>query len=206
MPQAKLLTDLGDAFAFAQGIIIDAHTTDSSGQFTKPANIRAFMTEAAILKAYIAWERYLEQSFLHYLTGTASTSGKTLVCYLKPPSIEHASLILIGTQRYVDWSNPQVVLQLAKLYFHGGEPYQTTISSVYSDLYDLRMIRNAAAHLSTTTSDKLDQVALRKLGRATTGITVYDLVTATSPSDPSKSILQTYIDLLTAAATQISRA
>ncbi len=163
------------------------------------------MTEAAVLKIFIAWERYLEQSFLEYLMGAPSTTGTSLTCYLRAPSVDHAKRVLVGTQRYVDWSNPEIVVLLADLYFSGGAPYHVALSSIQSDLFDLRSIRNAAAHLSTTTSHQLDQLALRELGRASTGVSVYDLVTSYDPKTSGKTILQTYIDMLQAAATLISR-
>lgn len=205
MPQTRLLAELEAAFVFAGDIIVDAHATNASGSLVKPRNVRSFMTEAAVLKIFIAWERYLEQSFLEYLMGSPSTTGASLACYLRAPSLDHAKRVLVGTQRYVDWSNPEVVVHLADLYFSGGVPYHVALSSIQGDLFDLRSIRNAAAHLSTTTSQQLDQLALRKLGRASTGASVYDLVTSYDPKTSGKTILQTYIDILQAAVTLISR-
>ncbi len=204
MPQARLLAELSAAFSFAGGLIADAHTTDASGQFLKPRDARSFVTEAAVLKIFIAWEKFLEQSFLEYLMGSPTTTGSFLTCYLKPVSLDHANLVLIGTQRYVDWGNPDIVIRLAKLYFDGGAPYQVAISAILTDLIDFRSIRNAAAHLSTSTSKQLDQLALRKLGRAVVGVSVYELVTAADPRVPSKTVLQSYIDSLEAAAISIS--
>lgn len=206
MPQAGLLADFTRAVEFARKIIVDAHATDGNGQFVHAADVRAFMTEAAVLKIYMAWERYLEQSFLGFLMGVPSTAGVRVTCYLRPTTLEHARRVLIGTQRYVDWSNPQIVKRLAELYFEKGEPYWRTLSSIEVDLFDLRAIRNAAAHLSTSTSDQLDQLALRKLGRATTGVTVYDLVTAPDAHIAGKTVLEGYIEALEAAASLIAKA
>ena len=205
MPQATLLTGLSTAFAFANGIVVDAHTCDAEGQFTKSPDVRAFMTEAAVLKLFIAWERFLEQSFLNYLMGAPSITGATVTRYLAPTSMHHAHQVLVGTQRYVDWGNPAVVKRLSQLYFDAGHPYETALAAVQSDLSDLRAIRNAAAHLSTSTSDQVDKVALRRLGRPVVGITVYDLVTAAGPHG-GDTILQGYQNLLVATATLIAQA
>lgn len=204
MPQANILAELDTALAFAGGIIADAHLADQANQFITPENVRSFMTEAAVLKIFVAWEGYLEQSFLEYLMGSPSTKGAALTCFLSVPSVDHAKQVLIGTQRYVDWSNPDTVLRLANLYLDRGEPYRSVISSIKTDLFDLKTIRNAAAHLSTSTSDQLDKLVLRKLGLASAGVTVYSLVTAADPSAPGKTVLQAYVEKLLAAATLIS--
>lgn len=206
MPQAALLTELGTAFAFTNSIVADAHTVDATGQYTKPQDVRSFMTEAAVLKMYIAWESYLERSFLNYLMGSPSVTGNVVTRYLTAPTMEHASQVLVGTQRFVDWSNPEIVRRLAKLYFPAGVPYEASISGIQTELLDLKAIRNASAHLSTSTSDQVDKVALRRLGTPVIGISVYTLITAIDPHAQNKTLLQSFQDTLAAAATQISKA
>jgi hypothetical protein len=202
----QILQDLSSAFSFAADLIVRAHLTDPTGTPTNTPDIRAFMTEAAVLKCYIGWERFLEQSFAHYMLGAASTTGKKVVAYAQPPSIAHALRMPIGTQRYMDWGNPQIVLKVADLFLENGEPYKSCISAILSDLTDMRAIRNAAAHLSTSTSEQLDKIALRRLNRAQAGITVYELVTAPDPSGAGHSLLESYTGQLAAAATHIAAA
>src|SRR6185295_16126433 len=173
--QASVLGELNGSLAFGNQLIALAHATDQAGSFLNPSDVRTFMTEAAVLKMHISWERYVEQSFLSYLMGELSTTGIAVTSYLRVPTIEHANLAVIGTQKYVDWGNPDIVARLASLYFPNGAPYKPALSTVRSDLFDLRAVRNAAAHLSTSTSAQLDSVALRRLGRPVKGVTVYDL-------------------------------
>ena len=78
----------------------------------------------------------------------------------------HAHRILIGTQKYVDWSNPEIIRRLCNLFFDPSNPFDTYIASINTDLFDLKTIRNAAAHLTSTTSQQLDSLATRKLKRA----------------------------------------
>lgn len=206
MSLTQITQDLAAAFSFSADLIARAHTVDSTGAPQNTPEIRIFMTEAAVLKCYIGWERYLEQSFAHYLLGAPSTTGKRVIAYAHPPSFDHALKLPIGTQRYMDWGNPQTVLKVADLFLQDGEPYKSSISAILGDLTDMRAIRNAAAHLSTSTSEQLDKIALRRLNRARLGITVYELVTATDPHGQGQSILESYVNQLLAAATQISAA
>ena len=146
MSQENLLLDLKSGCAFGVSIIAQAHATDAGGQFLQPAPVRYFMTEAAVVRVHVAWERYLEESFLEYVMGAPSATGKAVTSYLAAPATDHARRVLIGTQRYVDWSNPEIVVRLARLYLGAGEPYSAALSAVQTDLFDLRIIRNAAAH------------------------------------------------------------
>jgi hypothetical protein len=183
-----------------------AHATDANGSYVNGPDVRSFMTEASVLKIYIAWERYVEQSFLSYLMGSPSTTGAAVASYLTAPTSEHANLVLIGTQKYVDWGNPDIVARLATLYFENGGPFKAAMAAVTSDLYDLRAIRNAAAHLSTTTSAQLDGVALRRLGRPIRGVTVYELVTGADTSAIGSTVLEYYEAILTGTAAIIAAA
>jgi hypothetical protein len=202
--QVDVLADLTNALAFAGGIVSTAHIADPSGQFVYPPDTRSFLTEAAVVRVFVAWERFLEQSFLSYVMGFPSVRGTAVTSYLQVPTITHASRVLTGTQKYVDWGNPDIVSRLAELYFPGGSPFKNVVAALQSDLFDLRTIRNAAAHLSTTTSTQLDGVALRRLGKAAIGVSVYDLVTATNPGTPGQTILQMFLDVLQSGASIIA--
>jgi hypothetical protein len=204
--QASILGELNGGLAFGNQLIAHAHATDQTGSFLNPPDVRAFITEAAVLKMYICWERYMEQSFLSYLMGELSTTGVAVTSYLSAPTIEHANLAVIGTQKYVDWGNPDIVTRLAALYFPNGFPYKPALSAVSSDLFDLRAVRNAAAHLSTTTSAQLDSVALRRLGHPVNGVTVYDLVTGPDATGGRATVLDYYQAMLTGAAALIAAA
>lgn len=138
--------------------------------------------------------------------GELSTTGVAITSYLRAPTFEHANLAVIGTQKYVDWGNPDIVMRLASLYFPAGAPYKQALSTVVSDLYDLRAVRNAAAHLSTTTSTQLDSVALRRLGHPVQGITVYTLVTGPDVTGGGVTVLDYYHSMLTGAAALIAAA
>ena len=205
MTQAALVADLTRLCGFAFSVIAHAHESTADGDYVKPAEMRSFLTEAAVVRIHVAWERYLEESFLEYLMGSPSVSGKVVITYLNGPSMDHARRVLVGTQRYVDWGNPEVVVQLANLYFRKGEPYSQALPLVQSQLLDFRTIRNAAAHQSSTAAAKLEKVALRWLGRAAPGVTAYDVVTAPFPRDPSKTILQSLVESVEATAAIVSQ-
>jgi hypothetical protein len=133
--------------------------------------------------------------------GHPSAGGRTATRFASPSSDRHARQILIGTQKYVDWANPEVVRKLSKLYFDNGEPIGPLVASIQTDLFDLKTIRNAAAHLDSTTGRALDGVATRKLARISQSITVSDFLLSMDPTGGgSSTILDFYVSLLDAAS------
>jgi len=96
----------------------------------QPQNQREFITDSAYLKIFIAWETFLEDSFIQYMLGEHSISGKVISCCVQPTDKKHANNLLIGTQRYVDWSNPEIIRKLCNLYFKSGNPFDIFISSI----------------------------------------------------------------------------
>jgi hypothetical protein len=193
--------------AQSTGLIASAHAADATGTFLWSQTERAMIVEAAFLRTFVAWETFLESSFVKYMMGEVTASGRNIACFANPQSQDHAMSMLIGTLSFVDWSAPEKVRKLAKLYFPGGDPFETVISSVTGDIYDLKSIRNASAHTSSTTSRALDGLASRKLQTPVTNITVTDFVLTLDPtSTTGDTILQTYLKILDAAATGIAYA
>lgn len=109
-----------------------------------------------------------------------------------------------GTQRFVKWNSPDAVRILSKIYFDNGDPYETALAGIAQPLSDLRCIRNATAHLTSTTQYALEAVATRILGAGVVGITVDDLLLRQDWRRPPNTVLQTLIDTLDVAADQIS--
>jgi hypothetical protein len=206
MSLTQTLQDFRDSIVSINGLIASAHATDAAGNNLWTSDETVFITESAFLKMFIAWESFLERSFILYLTGNLSITGKTVTRYASPIDEEHAHHILIGVMKYVDWSNPDIIRKFAKLYFDSGEPYESAISSIFSDLMDLRTIRNSSAHISSTTAKNLDGLASRKLKKPSAGIKVYDLILALDPDIPGNTILKSYQDILDTAAELIANA
>jgi hypothetical protein len=195
-----------DVVTEVNGLIAAAHTISAAGAPLWSAPQTQFITESAFLKMFIAWESFLEKSFLLYLMGNNSVTGNVIVKFATPVSEDHANKMLIGTMKYVDWSTPETVKKFANIYFDNGEPYETVISSIHGHLADLKIIRNASAHLSSTTSANLDRLATRLLGVPSVGISVYTLILSNDPTLPPNTILQSYQSYLDSAAELISNA
>ncbi len=209
MPLTRCFNDYKNHIAKVDALIAAAHATGPpSGAYVWSPDVRTFITESAFLKMFIAWEQFLETSFVLYMMGHPSGMGNIVPKFVSPTDEGHAHRILVGTRRYVDWSTPDTARKLAGSFFASGEPYETVLTLLSNDLMDLKTIRNAAAHLSSSTTQQLDALGTRKLRRPCVNVAVYDLLIAVNP-DPSaggKTILKTYQEILEAAASLIANA
>lgn len=182
-----------------------AYEVDSHGDYIRSSDEIDFIVSSAFLRSFISWEEFLETAFVDYLVGEPSATGDVLVRYATPIDKNHANKVIIGTQSYVDWANSEIVKRLSTIFFENGEPFSTALSSISRELSDLKAIRNASAHISTTTRHKLDAVASRILGKTVANISVTDLIMHVSPEDPSKTVFQMFLLKLDIAAENVSQ-
>lgn len=199
------LTTFRNSVAEANSFISFAFQQDSNGSYVQPQNQREFIVDSAYMKIFISWQLFLENSFIQYMLGERSILGNKITCYVHPLDEKHANELLRGNQKYFDWSNTLYIKRLYKLYFGPNNPFEIFISSMESDLKDLNTIRNAAAHLPSTTQTQLDSLGSRKLKRPCNNVKVYDILLAFDPdSTANETILTTYLNKLDICAEGIA--
>jgi hypothetical protein len=128
-------------------------------------------------------------------------SGTVPIKFVSPISPAAARALIVGVNRYFDYGNHENVKRVVNLYFQRGYPYEPHLSSIMSDLADLRTMRNASAHITSTTQTALDGLAFRVLTRPSGSMDLYSLLTAVDPrSAASETIFLRYKGKLVAAA------
>jgi hypothetical protein len=205
MALVDALNEFHNGVARVNSYNLMAFETDPvSGAYFRTVDEQVFITNAAFLHLFISWESFLESSFTEYMLGELSISGTAVARHVTPLTIDHARRILIGTQKYVDWANPDIVKRLANLYFVIGNPFDLYLTSIFATLIDLKHIRNAAAHLTSTTKTQLDAIASRKMNKPVVVSSISDFVFRPDPLTPGSTFLDTYIADLIASATAIA--
>lgn len=204
MSLADSLSEFRAGIAQTNNFISMAYEHNANGNEIFDSSKKEFVITSAFLKMFIYWESFIEESFSKYLTGELSIDGTGVTCYISPNNREHALKILIGTQKYVDWANHEIVRRLAMLYLENGDPIASNIASISSELSDLKTVRNAAAHLSSTTRHQLDALSSRVLKRSITNTDVATFIMQLHPLDSNKTVLQYYQNLLDIAAENIA--
>lgn len=206
MALAQNLADFRAANTELVSHINFANTKYVNGSYKIARNLREFICESAFLRIFIAWETFLESCFVDYLLNEPSVLNNRPAKWVNPINAEHAQEIIIGNQRYMDWSNPEAIRKMSQIFFHQGYVFNTTLSAINNDLMDLKAIRNSAAHMSSTTSGKLDGVSTRILNTPCTSYTAYRLLFSIDPRTgaANQTVLDRYLQLLDVVAEQIA--
>ena len=207
MSQLIRITELEDSIKFYDQFITDSFMQDINGQYLFSKEHQDYSILASFVGIHVSWEKFLEQTFIGYMIGEKTVNKKRVKKFITPIDKEHAHKIIIGTQKYVDWSNPDIVIKLGSLYFETGNPLDVALNSIKTKLYDIKTIRNSCVHISSTTSNAFNALASRLLNRTINSITVSDLLINIDPSgNGNDTILDTYNDCLLVAANTISYA
>lgn len=166
---------------------------------------RDAMTELAFLKAFLAWESFLEQSFMLYIIGRKAPGAARPQRYVFPPSLTHAAEWVVPEGRpYATWTDAARISARAERFFHGGRPFAVTLRANQNTLEEARILRNAIAHASSSTQQKFENLARRKLRTLPPDSTVGSFLATTVPrSAPPSSFFEFYTDQLGTYAAQL---
>jgi len=188
----------------------DAYNWASPGPSGKRPMIssqrRDSMTELAFLRAFLAWETFLEESFVLYLAGQKPPRGRPPHRYTFPPSVKVAMEWVIpeGGKEFATWTVPLRVSERAERFFRGGSPFAPVLKSHQNALDDSRFLRNAIAHASASAQEKFDNLVRQKIGVLPPKLTVGAFLgTTVSKSSPPTTFLEHYLAKIELAARQI---
>lgn len=212
MAQRKLrtvLTDFSQSLNDCRSLAADAYQWSLPGAHrTRPyisARRRDSLIELAFLRAFLAWETFLEHSFILYLSGQKPPRGRAPHRYAFPPTQKLAMDWLIPEGRdYAQWTTAQHVSERAERFFQAGRPFTAVLRGNQNALDDARLIRNAIAHESSTARAKFEAVVRTKLGHLPSNFSVGGFLGMTVPaSAPPMSFLEFYLIKIDFAARQI---
>lgn len=170
-------------------LIANTHLTNNSGAYLFTLEDRRQITVAAFLNLFIAWESFLEDSITKLMSGSQTISGKFPSRYVNPTNQEAAKTLVIGCYRYFDYANFDNIKRIIIIYFENGYPFEPHLSSITSDLADIRTMRNSSAHITSTTQKALEALAQRIFSTPKPNIDLYELLTISLPNSPNGSTL-----------------
>lgn len=206
MAQRRLRTVLGELLSDlreCRRLSVDANNWSLPG--TQPhisRSRRDHITELAFLRAFLAWEVFVEESFILYLLGQRAPRGRAPVRYAFPPNQRAAMEWVIPEGRtYAGWSVSTHVSNRAQRFFREGRPFTTVLRANQALLEEARTIRNAIAHKSINVRNKFESFVRSKLGALPPNTTVGSFLSATVPGvAPPISFLELYIGRIESAA------
>ena len=164
------------------------------------------MTEMAFLHAFLAWEVFVEDSFVLYLSGQKPPRGRAPKRYAFPPNQKTAmEWVIPEGRKYARWAFADDVDEKAQRFFRAGRPFTPVFRSNQNMLDEVRIIRDAIAHKSASARNKFEKVARTGfLGTLPPNLTVGGFLGTTKPgSTPPVSFLEFYVAKIDFAAQQI---
>lgn len=202
---AALAKFIADTTQF-ENLVSTAHHRDQAGAYLFSLADRSLITKAAFLNVFIAWESFLEEAFAQFMIGSPTINGVHPTKYIAPLTTDAAKSMIIGNNKYFDYANIDFVRKLARLYFQNGYPFEPHLSASQSDISDMRTMRNASAHMSSTSLRAFESLVQRILSLPTPGIDLYQLLIKSDPNSATGStIFSTYKNKLSVAAELIAR-
>jgi len=156
------------------------------------------MNQLAFLLAFLAWEGFLQDTFVLYLVGQLPPKGKPPTRYAFPSSLKAAEDWLLPEERpFSDWTNPEIVSKRANRFFRDGKPYAPALSANQNTLREARVLRNAVVHQSEKSQLKFEMLVREKLGVYPYKLTVGGfLFTRVPSSKPPITFLDSYLNKL----------
>ena len=173
-----------------------------------PKNLHEVLYEAAFLRSFVAWERFLEDAFLSYLMGKKPLQGRPPHRYYRPPDVPSAWRFLSrlsGNRPYLDWTDAIQVAERADLVFRRGSCFDK-LRADNAVIQEMKTVRNAITHHSDNSRAKFEELVRHKLTTLPPQCTPGSFLGTRDPSAQSPdTFLDTYLGVIRALANDIVR-
>lgn len=166
---------------------------------------RDVMTELAFLRAFLAWEQFIEDVFILYMYGHKPPRGRAPTRLAFPPNLEAArDWVLPEDRSYASWEDAGRVIKRSARFFKHGEPFTTPLRANQSVFKEIVKLRNAVAHRSDKSHSEFVEVVRNRIGSPPPGITVGGFLWINVRSvTPSQTHMELYLQRIESTARMI---
>jgi hypothetical protein len=160
---AYLHRQINEALAFA------AAGEDLRACGKRPAQVLTdrrmqLLYEAAYIQMFLAWEGFLEDSFLRCLCGRLRLTTPSRLIGPRFLTIDQAKDSVLGDSLFFPWSDPSRLRKVSKQFVVGG-PHFDVVDSSYSRLVLLIAVRNRIAHRSSYSEIRFNNATMTLCGK-----------------------------------------
>lgn len=125
--------------------------------------------ELSFFRCYLAWEEFLEESFIRYLAGYVSAHYTPVpVSGAFYSTLPAARAGYLGGRKYKLWHDPNIVVARSQGFLIAG-PHETVTNSALSDLQRFSAVRHRIAHAQDNARIEFDSAAIALIGRRVKG-------------------------------------
>lgn len=124
-----------------------------------------FVYEMAFFRLYLAWEEFLEETFVRYLAGYVSANYVPVPVRGVPySSLSSAWNGYLNGKKYKLWHDPGIVIARSRGHLVGA-PHEMVINSALADLQHRAAIRHRIAHAQEHARTAFDTATIALIGR-----------------------------------------
>jgi hypothetical protein len=208
---ATVLSELGRNLGESRSLAAEAHlwatAPHAPGIPVISVKRKDSMTELAFLRAFLAWEGFLEETFVLYLMGARAPRGRAPHRFAFPPTHRAAlEWVVPEGKPFAEWTHAGSVCERAERFFRDGRPFVSVLRIHLNALNEARIIRNAIAHQSKSAREKFETVVRGRLVTLPANLTVGGFLSTTMPgTTPPTSFMEFYLGKIEFSAQQIVR-
>jgi hypothetical protein len=177
-----------------------------------PKTVKEKFAESAFLLIFSSWESFLEDTFIAYMCSGQTSNGYHPESYVKCRDVDHAKELLRVGRRFIRWTFPAETKDRAGLWFKTGEPYESALTAVSTQLDLLRRVRNGIAHDSSSAKEEFRTAVRQILGFVPRRVSPGSLLLMPCPTGfyasslmPAPSFFEVSVEVLKVTAGQIER-
>lgn len=164
---------------------------------------RDSMVELAFLRVFLAWESFLEETFILFVLGNTPTGRRVPIRFVNPPNRPVARELVADGRPYAKWTADEVRRRSTR-FFRGGWPFEPALKASQQALQDLNTVRNAVAHDSEDSWEKFKKLVRRDLKTLPSGLTVGKYLDTVRPgTTPATSFMDHYLATIVLVADAI---
>ena len=162
------------------------------------------LTEHIFFVAFRTYEGFIRDLFLLYCLEKSHSSGKKVVSYLRPMDFNHTEDLIQSSMPFLDWTNPNKVIERAETYLKDGFPVKKPYEANIQPLRDFKGIRNHIAHNSKDSLEEFKKVIKRHYRTMPLVIpSPGEFLLLPDRSDPGKYKLLVFFELMKNLADQL---
>jgi hypothetical protein len=127
--------------------------------------------ELALMRIFIEWEVFLEETFFRYLCGYSSAFGvATIASGTFFSRLADAEAAVLGSRPYVLWYNPAAVISRSQQFFPGspgspGSRHEIVVASSTARLQSIAAVRHRIVHGQKDARLKFDTATMLLCGK-----------------------------------------
>lgn len=184
----KVKRDFGSALADCR--VLFRHCLTPRAQHSEAG------VEASFLQMFKAWESFLEDCTLSFMTGRLRCDGRSVQCEIRTGSEETARTLIYQDRPFVEWTDVEKIIERWDRLFPAPSQLVDAIRPVKPELKQMAILRNGIAHSSVSATRKFNELVRNEFGGKPRITRPAQFLVSAYLKDPARTYFDRYADIL----------